>query len=335
MKLNSFFSKASKSNLRGPKIITVTNETKEKELLDQLSTFQASVERLGVVEKENLGLTAQLADVKGQLKAHIQKGQELTNTNDLLQVSVNEGDTFRSENQWLHNENTTLTRQLGVKESIIEQAQKTNLELNLTAEKTINQFKESQVENDSLKDKLEASLKQTATSLAHLRQMQMSFENNHKIFKEIEVKYKETQRKNSDLTKEVSYWTSVAKTLQEERDELEQTRYILKELATNVQADNTEKSGAVRVTQAELKKLRGAMGTMTKNLDSVIQENTRLSGFNSALKAELARPKYMSMSAIQHSEGFKLPSGGYRKHFLGNSKPTLLKFKVKEDGNDN
>ena len=74
---------------------------------------------------------------------------------------------------------------------------------------------------------------------------------------------------------------------------------------------------------------------MTKNMDSLIRENTRISGFNSALKEELARPKYMSMSAIQHSEGFKLPIGGYRKHFLGNSKPTLLKFKVQEEGDDN
>jgi len=335
MKLNNFFSKTPKSNLRGPKIITVTNEAREKELLAQIADLQVYVERLGIVDKDNLDLRTKLTDVEGFLNNAIKKEQELTNTNGRLQLSVNEGDTFRSDNQWLRNEHTVLTLQLGVKESIIEQAQKTNLELNLTTEKITNQLKELQVENVSLQDKLEASLQQTATSLVHLKQMQMNFENTHKIFKEIEVKYKESQRKNSDLTKEVTYWTSVAKTLQEERDELEQTRYMLKELATTMKTDNVEKSGAVRVTQTELKKVRGVMGTMTTNMDNLIQENHRLSDFNSALKAELARPKYMSMSAIQHSEGFKLPSGGYRKHFLGNSKPTLLKFKVKEGGNDN
>jgi len=116
--------------------------------------------------------------------------------------------------------------------------------------------------------------------------------------------------------------------------ELENTRHMLTTWASNVEADNIEKKGAVKIKQSELKKLRGTVEHMTTNIDGLILENKELSSFNSALKNELARPKYMSMAAIERSSGFKLPTGGYRKHFLGNSKPTLLKFK-REDNYDN
>ena len=154
------------------------------------------------------------------------------------------------------------------------------------------------------------------------------------MFQATEVKYIEGQRKNSEVTQQATYWKRLANTLQEEKEELENTRYMLKTWASTVEAENVEKKGAVRVTQGELKKLRGTVGTMTMNIDGLIQENKELSSFNSALKNELSRPKYMSMAAIDRSEGFKLPTGGYRKHFLGNSKPTLLKFK-REDTHDN
>ena len=89
------------------------------------------------------------------------------------------------------------------------------------------------------------------------------------------------------------------------------------------------------MTQSELNKLRTTVATMTAHMDELIKENKSLAEFNSALKEELSRPKYMSMSAIERSEGFKLPVGGYRKHFLGNSKPTLLKFKKEGVSDDN
>ena len=43
----------------------------------------------------------------------------------------------------------------------------------------------------------------------------------------------------------------------------------------------------------------------------------------------------MSVAAIERSEGFKMPMGGTRTHFLGQGKPTLLKFKTGGSTNDN
>ena len=334
MKLSEFLPENNKVRSSGKKIITVSNEKLEHELMEKVDALTMELTRVRDVDKENHTLLSKVREIEGRLEVVMQSEQELIQAKGILQISVTEGDTIRSNNQRLQNELKELTNQLGVKEAILDQSQKNNLELNLMAETLTTQLKDLEVKDDEVKSKLEESLQQTTTSVKHLTQMHEKLNDTYEMFQSTEVKYKEEQRKNSGLTREVIYWTSVANTLQEERDELEQTRQMLKELATNVEADNVETKGAVRVTQGELKKLRGTVGTMTANMDNLIQENQRLSEFNSALKAELSRPKYMSMTAIQHSEGFKLPTGGYRKHFLGNSKPTLLKFK-REDNHDN
>ena len=323
MKLSEFLPENNKVRSSGKKIITVSNEKLEHELTEKVDALMMELTRMHDVDKENNTLISKVREVEGRLEAVMQSEQELIQAKGILQISVTEGDTIRSNNQRLQNELKELTNQLGVKEAILDQSQKNNLELNLMAETLTTQLKDLEVKDDEVKSKLEESLQQTTTSVKHLTQIHEKLNDTYEMFQSTELK-----------SREVIYWTSVANTLQEERDELEQTRQMLKELATNVEADNVETKGAVRVTQGELKKLRGTVGTMTANMDNLIQENQRLSEFNSALKAELSRPKYMSMTAIQHSEGFKLPTGGYRKHFLGNSKPTLLKFK-REDNHDN
>ena len=72
---------------------------------------------------------------------------------------------------------------------------------------------------------------------------------------------------------------------------------------------------------------------MRKNLDDIITEMSYVTKLNKQYKEELARPKFMSMGAIAKTEGFVMPQGkeNIRTHNLGNSGPTLLKFKPKEE----
>ena len=245
----------------------------------------------------------------------------------LLEAEVKQGDTLREDNQLLKGQIRDVEGQLGIQEAVLEQSKKNNLALGNNSDMLNRQLKEIQTEEALLRTKLEESLQQTSASINSLGEMQNRLEYKHKMFSEIEVKYKEGQRKTSDLIQQSNYWKTVANTLQEENDELDKTRSMLRSWASEVDAENQEKRGAVKVTQAELTKLRGTVAMMTANIDGLIQENKDVSSMNSDLKAELARPKYLSMSAIERSEGFKLPMGGFRKHFLGNSKPTLLKFK--------
>ena len=110
---------------------------------------------------------------------------------------------------------------------------------------------------------------------------------------------------------------------------------MIKAFADTKEAENIETKGISKIKHKELNKLKASNKAMAENINNLIGENSYLAGLSSALKEELARPKYMSMSAIERSEGFKMPMGGSRQHFLGHGKPTLLKFKTGGNKNDN
>ena len=65
-------------------------------------------------------------------------------------------------------------------------------------------------------------------------------------------------------------------------------------------------------------------------------ENKYLAQQNSDFRDELARPKYMSVSSIERSAGFKMPRGGQPKgkNWLGNGTPTLISFKREAENGD-
>ena len=335
MKLNDFFEKAPKPRLPSQKIITLANEKKENDLIVLTQTLQKEIDRLHTVDSERSEFNQRMQAAEIQLKETLEREIELKASIGRFKQELEEGAYLRDENNILQGNLKDLTGQLGIKEAILEQSTKNNLSLNTTAEGLTTQVKTLQETEAELTNCLEVSRQQVSASLNSLQEVVVQRDYVNKMFQATEVKYIEGQRKNSEATQQAMYWKRLANRLQEENDELENTRRMLKTWASSVEADNVEKKGAVHVTQGELKKLRGTVGTMTVNIDGLIQENKELSSFNSALKNELSRPKYMSMAAIERSEGFKLPAGGYRKHFLGNSKPTLLKFKTGGSVNDN
>ena len=334
MKLNDFLNKSPHTRSTSQKIITVANEKKENELIETIQTLRKEIDRLHIVDSERSEFNQRMQAAEIQLQETLEREVTLKADTVRLTQELEEVLSVRDENQLMKDDLRDLKGQIGIQEAILEQSKNNNLSLNNTANYLTEQVKSLQEEQATLTRRLEEARQSASASLNSLQEVIVQRDDANKMFQSIEVKYKEGQRKNSEVSHRAMYWERLAKTLQEEKDELEKTRYMLKTWASNVEADNIEKKGAVKVTQTELKKLRGTVRNMTTNIDGLIQENKELSSFNSALKNELSRPKYMSMAAIERSEGFKLPTGGYRKHFLGNSKPTLLKFK-REDKHDN
>ena len=335
MKLNDFLEKSPKPRSTKQKVITVANEKKENELVVKIQALQKELDRLVTVDAERADFNQRMQAAEILLKETLEREVELKNQTALLQTEVAEHENVVLQKQSVDSDLRDAQGQLGIIEAVLEKAQSNNQELNTQNASLLSEVDLLRGEETNVRDRLEESLQQTSASINSLKEVTDRLDYKHKMFMEIEVKYKEEQRKTSDLRQRSGYGERIAVSLQEERDSLEQTRLMLKALAEEVEADNQEKRGAVKVTQTELKKLRGTVATMTKNMDGLIQENRRLNDLTSILKVELARPKYMSMAAIERSEGFKLPSGGYRKHFLGNSKPTLLKFKKEGVNHDN
>ena len=335
MKLNEFFNKSKGIKKNNKKIVTVVNEKKENLLASQIVELQQQLANLQQVNIEKDLLNERLQSVEIQLKETSERGVNLETSKALLEDELKDKEALKIENQSLQANLKDTKGTLSFQEGILEQAQRNNLELNTTLQNLTHKVETLQKDEQSFKVGLEEAFQRASAYKHELSETDKKFNDLTEIFQATEVKYKEAQKNNHVLKQTHLYWEQVAHTLEEENRDLDRTRGMLKQLADDMKNDNQEKGSAVRVTQKELNKLRDTIQTMTTHIDSLIEENTDLSRMSTAMKEELARPKYMSMAAIERSEGFKMPMGGSIKHYLGHGKPTLLKFKNGGSENDN
>ena len=72
---------------------------------------------------------------------------------------------------------------------------------------------------------------------------------------------------------------------------------------------------------------------MSNTLEEMLNEMAYVTKINREYRKELSKPTYTSTAAIASKEGFVMPNGkeNLRTHNLGNYKPTLLRFKKKEE----
>ena len=334
MKLNNFFDKPSKK-ITNQKIVTVVNDVKEKELEERVKSLQDSLNTLNSVKDENIEINKQIQLINSELNEVRGREANLENSKLLLEDDVKRGEKMKEEKTFLEGKVRDLTNTLGIQESNLEQAQKNNLELNTLVGNLNDKVETLEKDEEVNKVVLEEAHQKASASVNRLQEFELKSVEIEKNIDKIKVKYIELEKLNSENSRQAGYWKSVSRTLQDEKDHLEESRKMLKSLADTIEAENVETKGISKIKHKELNKLKASNKTMTENIDNLIDENSYLAGLSSALKEELSRPKYMSMSAIERSEGFKMPMGGSREHFLGHGKPTLLRFKSGGMKNDN
>ena len=127
-------------------------------------------------------------------------------------------------------------------------------------------------------------------------------------------------------------WKTEAQEASIRINQLEELETRLREWISSCEVTiNTNASKSVNAGQAneELQKIVAEMGTTMSDL---MQELTYVNGLNTEYRKEVNKPRYASMGAISAKEGFVIPLAkeNLRKKFLGNSSPTLMKFRAKE-----
>ena len=78
--------------------------------------------------------------------------------------------------------------------------------------------------------------------------------------------------------------------------------------------------------------MKNIIENMEKNIEDLTDELKFTTKLLTELKRKSSKPSYTSESMIARTEGFNLPFANEAepRKFLGNSKPTLFKFKRKE-----
>ena len=76
----------------------------------------------------------------------------------------------------------------------------------------------------------------------------------------------------------------------------------------------------------------------SKSLEDLAAERDYLNEMNDTLKYQLSKAGHASVGAIAKKEGFKMSlassATNWNKNYLGTARPTLLKFKHREEKHD-
>ena len=336
MKLNDFLTKSNKPRPQQKRTISFVNETKETELKNQIAELESEVTRLQDMENQYTQMQSQFIALQEHSSNSQSREDKLNEQIMLLEAEVERGEGIKKEKEELEDVLRDIKGQHSTQVNTLDMAQKANMALTNDIQKLNTQVEALTNDNEQLTDAFTTSSQQAIDHQNELEDIKQQFNEIDKVFSTTQVKYKQETKKNSELSRDLSHWQRVAHTLQEEKEDLEQTRKMLRAWAEAVEADYQNSTEIGRVNKSEIQKMRKVITAMNEQIAQLMDENEYLVDKNAVLIDEIMKPRYMSMGAIERAEGFKLPSGSYfkGKNFLGNGTPTLLAFK-KEAQNGN
>jgi len=313
------------------RVISFVNETREQAYEEQIATLQEEIERLTAVEAEFLEKNAKFNNTEDRLHETIEEETQLRAKVSMLQNDLSRSEKLQEEKQELESLNKDLRGQFDEQNNQLQINSK-DLEANKQTIHTLSsQVNGLKSENDSLTKESEANRQLSIDVRNEFEDYKISVSPELSEKSELLVKYHKEVGNSSELSQELSRVQGLLNKMMNEKNELEKTRKALEAWANAIESDNAEAQGINASNRSELQKTKAALTTLTKQVQDLISENTMIAETNAELIAELSRPKHMSMSTIERSEGFKLPRKmSFGSNHLGNSTPTLLKVQQEE-----
>jgi len=340
MKLNNFFNKeAVAPRSKGQGIINVNNEYREAKLQASIDELTQELDNLKVIENEyrNLSKTHQVIENQfGDSKAMVEdlKHKQLRLNQDILfyeskmkeipllqkDLSTTEIDRDDFKKQFYRADNKTRKQEdelLTVKTERDELTLENNL-LSVIAHK-------AEIDVQSLAD--------------DLTMVKNHSEEIDKKFNDISKIYIDTKRTNSLLKDESAYWQTLSRSIQEELDDKENLSTQLRGWIGQLETDKGKTNVKAKIGETKVGELQTVITDMGKSLEDVLAERDYLNVINDQLRYKLSKAGYASVGAIAKKEGFKISlansATNWNKNYLGTARPTLLKFKPREEQHGN
>lgn len=143
----------------------------------------------------------------------------------------------------------------------------------------------------------------------------------------------ELREKASEMRDKATFWEREASESLVQLRESGLLESMLRKWVSDLEMRYSQTSTQKSTLNSEVVSLQNTVTEMSGILESMLKEMSYLRATNKEYRKELARPRFVSMAAISRREGFVMPNGleNMRKQYLGNSVPTLLKFKGQEE----
>lgn len=336
MKLNNFFNKEPISApKRGREVINVNNEYREAKLQTSIDELTQEVDRLTVIDNEYRALRQQHALVEDRLS----DAQASVDTLKSSQLRANQ-DVLYYETRI--KEIPALEEALHALEIERAAIQDRFYKVDTMAKKNEDALEKMTVERDELsaENKSLGVIAHKAESETHelaedFKAVKNQFEEYEKKFGDMSKIYIDTKRNNSILKDEKAYWRTLATSVQEELNEKENLSEQLKSWIGQLESEKGKASAQSKDGKNRISELETVITDMGKSLEDLLAEKDYLNSVNDQLKYQLSKNSYASVGAIAKKEGFKMSiassATNWNKNYLGNSRPTLLKFRAREE----
>ena len=338
MKLNNFFNKETVVPLppKGREIININNEYRETKLQTSIDELTQEVERLTILDNEYKMLQKKHHVVEDQLSdiraAHdTLQQQDLRYKQDVLYyesrmqeiaklgktaltLEIAEGNIFRDK---YHIANS------------LSEKQKDELTVLKTDRDVLS------LENKSLAIIAHTAEMDNQALVEDFKEIKNQCEVIDKKYTELSKIYIDAKRSVSILKDEKAYWENFAYSVQDKLAETTDLSTELKDWIAVVDKNKDKANAKVSWGNTKIKELEAVINDMAHSLKDIVIDRDNYIKINNQLKYNLSKSGYATIGAIAKKEGFKMSIASsainYNKNYLGTARPTLLKFKSREE----
>jgi len=338
MKLNSFFTK---SVVRPPQatVFRLGNESREKELEQQISLLQKEVSSLKDTTLENQNLTDKVSVLQVEVRKERTKYNTLHAEMQQQKITLDKLMTIESKYDKTFQDFKTVTTSFKQIQAGFEALQAKDTK-HITELTTLNKdyriilhdYGMLKIEYKKIEDSLTINEKQLAFRTNKLEQVEAANATYSQEKIELENNYEMSLN-------EIKYWEGTAKAFADKIDTFGLVEQKLQDWITNLTDQNSQETSRSKGALSRLAKSQSLIGDMDTTIQNMVSDQQSLADTNKSLRLQVEKPRYTSMGAMQRMEGFEMaPLGAAlnrNKLYLGNGKPSLLKFKSRGQEYDN
>ena len=331
MKINNFFNKRKPKKLASSKIV-LNNEHEESKLKEEVTSAKKALTEYKEINKINEQLTNRNNSLEEANKEYVEENEEFRA--EILDLSG------KLEQEYLKvSKIPELEEKLHETTGQLTKSKDTERNLNLAHVKVISEkntlgteAKKFEKENKTLVEDNKL-LKNTHDSMKNDYDLMKKDLFEHKSFtRKLSILYKEGVKKLDSFAQQKDFWEKKAI---EREGQLKEAKKLEKELRTwlsDLEVSEGDKNSKFKNSSKKVIVLQNLIKNMESNIEGLTDELEFTTKLLKQLKIKAGKPSYMSESMIARTEGFKLPFSNEAepRKFLGNSKPTLFKFKSKE-----
>lgn len=337
MKLNKFFDKP--TVIRHQPVFELTNSLKEEQLELEIKELEKQIQTFEEIEIENENLRLALNNDESTLRK-VKQQADSTNEKLILQErTLLELENIKIEYDGAVQAIKSLNNQIDSLNDILITAQGSSVKQQSELDRLMRNNKELVSSNEEFSQRTEQAETNYNGLSREFNSVQDTVTQLTEEMDEAGIKYTEIVRLYSNVKDEIHYWKTQTGLLIDQVDGLEDVEQRLHEWVGVLENQHSTEQTKGKGNKKQLADTKKVVKEMGQTIEDLISEQQFLVAVNTKLKAEASKPHYTSIGAIQRAEGFQMPSLGeatnLNKLYLGNGRPTLLKFKSREKQDDN